>query len=239
MKDNHASTESLAQRLRALQNMTVANGCTESEALVAAAKAAELLERYGLSLTELKAAAPDNLCDSDTVKCGRRHTHEAQFLAPNIAQFTNTKVWLSRNKTDVQLTFFGLKADVQIASCLFNLFRAAMETEWAMYWASHRQEHYAHRKTVRKSFLTGMTQRLNARLSAMIEAAHSAAAQTQSREILLLKAQIVEKAFSDLNIRLERGRGTTRSHFDYMAYAAGQAAGEKVSINSGAIDDKP
>ena len=117
MKENHASTESLAQRLRALQNMTVANGCTESEALVAAAKAAELLERYGLSLTELKAAAPDNLCDSDTVKCGRRHTHEAQFLAPNIAQFTNTKVWLSRNKTDVQLTFFGLKADVQIACC--------------------------------------------------------------------------------------------------------------------------
>jgi hypothetical protein len=72
----------------------------------------------------------------------------------------------------------------------------------------------------------------------MIEAAHSAAAQTQSREILLLKAQIVEKAFSDLNIRLERGRGTTRRHFDYTAYAAGQAAGEKVSINSGAIDDR-
>ena len=48
MKETPISKDSLAQKLRALQNMTVANGCTESEALVAAAKAAELLERYGL-----------------------------------------------------------------------------------------------------------------------------------------------------------------------------------------------
>ena len=58
MKETPISKDGLAQKLRALQNMTVANGCTESEALVAAAKAAELLERYGLSLEELKAAAP-------------------------------------------------------------------------------------------------------------------------------------------------------------------------------------
>jgi hypothetical protein len=83
MKETPISKDGLAQKLRALQNMTVANGCTESEALVAAAKAAELLERYGLSLEELKAAAPDHVCDSDSVNCGRRHTHEAQFLAPN------------------------------------------------------------------------------------------------------------------------------------------------------------
>ena len=76
MKETPISKDGLAQKLRALQNMTVANGCTESEALVAAAKAAELLERYGLSLEELKAAAPDEVCDRDSVNCGRRHTHE-------------------------------------------------------------------------------------------------------------------------------------------------------------------
>jgi hypothetical protein len=47
MKETPISKDGLAQKLRALQNMTVANGCTESEALAAAAKAAELLERYG------------------------------------------------------------------------------------------------------------------------------------------------------------------------------------------------
>jgi hypothetical protein len=96
----------------------------------------------------------------------------------------------------VKLTFFGLKADVQIASYLFTVFRTAMETEWAIYWASHKEEHPCHGKTVRKSFLMGMIKRLNARLSALIEAAKSGPALSESREIIVLKAQIVEKAFS-------------------------------------------
>ena len=238
MKETPISKDGLAQKLRALQNMTVANGCTESEALVAAAKAAELLERYGLSLEELKAAAPDQICDSDSVDCGRRHTHEAQFLAPKIAEFTKTKIWLSRTRTDVRLTFFGLKADVQIASYLFTVFRTAMETEWAIYWVSNKEEHQCHGKTVRKSFLMGMIKRLSARLSALIEAAKSGPALSESREIIVLKAQIVEKAFRDLNLRLEKSRRTTRVYFDSRAYAAGELAGEKVSITSRTIDNK-
>src|ERR1700719_4380737 len=76
-----------------------------------------------------------------------------------------------------------------------------------------------------------------ARLSALIEAAKSGPALSESREIIVLKAQIVEKAFRDLNLRLEKSRRTTRVYFDSRAYAAGQLAGEKVSITSGAIDD--
>jgi hypothetical protein len=238
MKETLISKDALAQKLRALQNMTVANGCTESEAVVAADKAAELLERYGLSLEELKAAAPDHLCDSDSVHCGRRHTHEAQFVAPKIAEFTKTKIWLSRTRTEVRLTFFGLKADVQIASYLFNVFRIAMETEWAVYWASHKEEHHSHGKTVRKSFLMGMTKRLDARLSALIEAAQSGPTLSESRELIVLKAQIVEKAFRDLNLRLRKNRPTTTAGFDSRAYAAGQRAGEKVSFSSGAIENR-
>ena len=116
MKEHLASKESLVQKLQALQNMTVANGCTESEALVAADKAAQLLQRFGLSMQELKAAAPDQLCDQSSLSCGLpRYTHEVRFLAPIIAEFTKTKTWISRTNTEVQVTFFGLKADVQIA----------------------------------------------------------------------------------------------------------------------------
>src|ERR1700741_959542 len=168
MKETPISKDGLAQKLRALQNMTVANGCTERDALVGAAKAAGLGE----------------VCDCDSVHCGRRHTHEAQFLAPKIAEFTKTKIWLTRCRTEVKLTFFGLKADVQIASYLFTVFRTAMETEWAIYWASHKEEHPCHGKTVRKSFLMGMIKRLNARLSALIEAAKSGPALSESREII-------------------------------------------------------
>ena len=45
-----ATFDRLRQRIQALRAKTVANGCTEGEALAAAAKVAELLDRYDLSL---------------------------------------------------------------------------------------------------------------------------------------------------------------------------------------------
>jgi hypothetical protein len=238
MKENLALKDGLVQKLQALQNMTVANGCTESEALVAAGKAAELLERYGLSMEELKAVAPDQLCDQNSVNCGRpRHTHEVQFLAPVIAQFTKTKSWVTRTSSEVQITFFGLKADVQIATYLFNVFRTAMETEWTLYWACHGVEQHVHRRTTRRSFMLGMSKRLRARICQLIEETKSAPVPSESREIVVLRAEVVEKAFEDLNLRFRKRRQTIPRTFDSKAFAAGQIAGDNVSISSGALDD--
>ena len=240
MKENLASKDSLVQRLQALQNMTVANGCTESEALVAAGKAAELLERYGLSMQELKAAAPNQLCDQNSVNCGRpRHTHEVQFLAPVIAEFTKTKTWISRTSTEVQMTFFGLKPDVQIALYLFNVFRAAMETEWTLYFVCYGVEQHFNRRTARRSFMLGMTKRLRARICELIEKAKGAPVLSKSREIVVLRAEIVEKAFKDLNFRFKKSRKTKFALFDSEAFIAGELAGDNVSISSGALDNGP
>ena len=220
--------------------MTVANGCTESEALVAAGKAAELLERYGLTMQELKAAAPNQLCDENTLNCGRpRHTHEVQFLAPVIAEFTKTKTWVTRSSTEVQMTFFGLKADVQIASYLFNVFRAAMETEWTLYWGCVGVEPNVNRRTTRRSFMLGMTKRIHARIRQLMEKTRSAPVLSQSREIVVLRAEVVEKAFQDLNLRFRKKRQKIPTTFDSMAFAAGELAGDNVSISSGALDDHP
>ena len=63
------------------------------------------------------------------------------------------------------MTFFGLKADVQIAFRTFSMsFRAAMETEWTLYWACHGVEQHVNSRTVRRSFMLGMAKRLQARL---------------------------------------------------------------------------
>src|SRR3984893_2613560 len=42
------------QRIQALRAKTVDQGCTEQEALASANKVAELLDRYGLSLSEIE-----------------------------------------------------------------------------------------------------------------------------------------------------------------------------------------
>jgi hypothetical protein len=239
MKEHLASKESLAQKLQALQNMTVANGCTESEALVAAGKAAELLQRYGLSMQELKAAAPDQLCDQNSLGCGLpRYTHEVRFLAPVIAEFTKTKTWISRTNTEVEVTFFGLKADVQIASYLFDIFRSAMETEWSVYWGCYGVEPNVNRRTTRRSFMFGMIKRLQARIGELIEKTKSAPVLSESREIVVLRAEIVEKAFRNLDIRLKKSRRKISNNWNADAFAAGQVAGDNVSISSGALDNQ-
>ncbi len=53
-----AEMDKLIGRIQALRAKTVAQGCTEQEALAAAAKVAELLDRYGLSLNSTCATRP-------------------------------------------------------------------------------------------------------------------------------------------------------------------------------------
>ena len=49
-----AALDKLKTRIQALRAKTIDNGCTEDEALSAAAKVAELLDRYDLSLTDVE-----------------------------------------------------------------------------------------------------------------------------------------------------------------------------------------
>ena len=51
---NLAALDKLKTRIQALRAKTIDNGCTEAEALLAAAKVAELLDRYDLSLTDVE-----------------------------------------------------------------------------------------------------------------------------------------------------------------------------------------
>jgi hypothetical protein len=49
-----AALDRLKTRIQGLRSKTTDNGCTEAEALLAAGKVAELLDRYDLSLTDVE-----------------------------------------------------------------------------------------------------------------------------------------------------------------------------------------
>jgi Protein of unknown function (DUF2786) len=49
-----AALDRLKTRIQGLRSKTMDNGCTQAEALLAAAKVAELLDRYNLSLTDVE-----------------------------------------------------------------------------------------------------------------------------------------------------------------------------------------
>ena len=49
-----AALDKLKLRIQALRAKTMDNGCTEAEAMMAAAKVAELLDRYDLTLSDVE-----------------------------------------------------------------------------------------------------------------------------------------------------------------------------------------
>jgi hypothetical protein len=84
----------------------------------------------------------------------------------------------------------------------------------------------------------GMIRRLQARIGELIEKTKSAPILSESREIVVLRAEIVEKAFRDLDIRLKKSRRKISNNWNANAFAAGQVAGDNVSISSGALNDQ-
>ncbi len=62
--------DKLTARIQALRAKTIDNGCTEDEALAAAAKVAELLDRYDLSLSDVELRAEP--CQQLAFETGRK-----------------------------------------------------------------------------------------------------------------------------------------------------------------------
>src|SRR3712207_9512789 len=81
---------SLVQRIQAWRAKTVEQGCTEQEALAAAEKVAELLDRHGLSLSELELRQQP--CEGIGIDTGRRRTGPIDDCVPAIARSEERRV---------------------------------------------------------------------------------------------------------------------------------------------------
>ncbi len=231
-----ANREDLLNKLQALLEMTEKNGCTEAEANLAAIKAQALMDKHSLSLADLKAASPTDICGGDWVYNGKKKAHESRFTAPTIAEFTGTRAWSDRQGDMVLVRFFGLKSDVAIAVYLFKTFQAAMDFEWTRYWKHNAELTDLHGKTVRRSFMAGMYRRLNERLRSLIqERGKSIDAKNDIRTIVTVKDQIVTQAFDSLGLELKTRKHRT-SIKSSSAYRAGHDAGGRVGIDSGRLE---
>jgi len=106
--------DKLKVRIQALRAKTIDNGCTEDEALSAAAKVAELLDRYDLSLTDVELrAAP---CERRVYGTHRKKRIPLDDCIGAIAHFCDCRVWREKNAAgESSYVFFGLGADIEVA----------------------------------------------------------------------------------------------------------------------------
>ena len=205
-----APLDTLKSRIQALRAKTVDNGCTESEALAAAAKVAELLDRYDLSLSDIELReAP---CEQRAFETHRKKRVPLDACIGAIANFCDCRVWREKNADgETRYVFFGLRADVEVAHYLTEMIDGAVRAELGRYKTSKAYQRFRHneRHLANSSFTFGMVISIGEKLTAM-KAARDAANESSGRALVVLKSAVVDAELKKLNLNLRASRAPSR-----------------------------
>ena len=229
---NLAALDKLKLRIQALRAKTIGNGCTEDEALSAAAKVAELLDRYDLSLTDVELrAAP---CERRTYETHRKKRIPLDDCIGAIANFCDCRVWREKNGAgESSYVFFGLRSDIEVAHYLTELIDGAVRAELGRFKTSVDYGRFRHqeRHLANASFALGMVASIADRLTTM-KVSRDQVNHSTGRGLMVLKASVVDAEFDklDLHLRTQRSAGRMVS---MTAYEAGGAAGASLTIMPG------
>ncbi|MGJ5177775.1 DUF7168 domain-containing protein [Bradyrhizobium oligotrophicum] len=224
--------DKLKSRIQALRAKTIANGCTEDEALSAAAKVAELLDRHDLSLSDVELKASS--CERKVYETRRKKRIPLDDCIGAIAQFCDCRVWREKNAAgETSYVFFGLSADIEVAHYLAELIDGAVRAELGRFKTSVDYARFRHqeRHLANASFALGMVTSIARRLVA-IKAGRDQANERNGRGLVVLKTSVVDAEFDKLDLNLRAQRSTSRM-VSKVAYEAGGAAGAILAINPG------
>jgi hypothetical protein len=229
---NLAVLDKLKTRIQALRAKTIENGCTEDEALSAAAKVAELLDRYDLSLTDLEIRkAP---CERRGYETYRKKRIPLDDCIGAVANFCDCRVWREKNQAgETRYVFFGLRSDIEVAHYLTELIDTAVRSELGRYKTTpeYRQFRHKQRHMANASFALGMVASIADKLTVM-KAGRDEANHGTGRDLIVLKAAVVEAELDKLELNLRAVRRPSRM-VSTSAYEAGSAAGASLAINPG------
>lgn len=222
-------------RILALMSKTTENGCTEEEAMAASQKVQELLNKYQLSLSDIK--IKESKCTKGKYDTGLK-AHPAIFHAiSSIGKFTDTKVWYDLRGGDdgkIAYKFFGLEHDVIIAEYITKV------CDWAIIYAGEDfkgTDTYARcekskRSKVLGEFRNAMAMRLGKRLREMKDLQERQNA-SDGRSLVVLKGTVVTEEWAKLNMRLGKAKASNIKFTNAEAYHAGTSAGDRVALNPG------
>ncbi|PIB90917.1 DUF2786 domain-containing protein [Caulobacter sp. FWC2] len=222
--------DKLKARIQGLRAKTTDNGCTEAEALSAAAKVAELLDRYDLSLTDVEIREAS--CERREYETRHNKRIPLEECIGAVASFCDCRVWREKAPTgDPRYVFFGLRADIEAAHYLTELIDSAVRSELGRYKTSASYQRFRHqdRHMANASFTLGMVTSIAEKLTAM-KAGRDRANNDAGRDLVVLKSAVVDAELERLDLKLETVRRAARL-VSPEAYDAGGAAGVSLAIN--------
>jgi hypothetical protein len=221
-----ADIDRVIQRIQALRAKTVDRGCTEAEAMAAAAKVSELLDRHDLTLDEVAVRRSD--CEGVSVVTGRKRRAPVDSCMAPLAAFCDCRVWSEEDNNGVlRYVFFGLKADVEAARFLNDLIEITFDTEST---AFRRGEIYqalrgGNRRMALNSFQIGLAGGISGKLGALKAARQSAGAKSTGFDLVAVKHSVVDEEIGKLGLNFTTRETRSRRYVHSQAYDAGKAAG--------------
>lgn len=228
-----ADLDKVLTRIQALRAKTVEQGCTEEEAILAARKVAELLDRYGLSLSEVD--IKNQACEGVGIDTSRRRTAPIDECVPAMAMFCDCRVW-GETAADGRLRyiFFGMPADVAAARYVYELIDRTFEDETARFKASslYADHPTGTRRSASNSFQVGLAHGIVAKLNA-VRAERTTAMQSSGRDLVPVKHAAVEDELAALGLSFRRKAGGRGRTILRDAYHAGKEAGDRFEVTPG------
>lgn len=234
-------------RIKALTEKTVANGCTEAEAMSAAEMVGKLLERYALSMDEIEVRTAK--CVQVEVSLGSRRRRPIDRCIPAIARFCDCKVWMAPAEpidpddpfapiAGIRYIFFGFETDTALAAYLFAVIDRAIETGIAIFKRANPRLRAERLRRASTSFQHGVAARVAARLDLMHDNLESSvrAQRATGTALMLVKRSVVEDAFRETDVRLVTMR-SVGSRVLSFAYREGVLAGDQVNLSRPMTDE--
>jgi hypothetical protein len=164
---------SVKARIKALAAKTVAQGCSEAEAMNAAAMVGQLLQRYNLSMEEIDVR--EQKCITLSIPTGSARKGAMNWCVSSIARFADCKVWYSRRytgggflgKREFVWNFFGQETDLEVVKYLYEVIQAAFQRETKAFKNTDTYRATLKRASASTSFQHGMADRIATRLTEM------------------------------------------------------------------------
>jgi hypothetical protein len=129
--------------------------------------------------------------------------------------------------------FFGLRSDIEVAHYLTELIDTAVRSELGRYKTTSDYQRFRHKERymANASFTLGMVASIADKLTAM-KSGRDEANHSTGRDLVVLKAAVVDAELEKLDLKLRTVRRPTRM-VSTIAYEAGSAAGASLAINPG------
>ena len=229
-----ADLDKVLARIQALRAKTVDRGCTEQEAIAAAGKVAELLDRYGLSLSELE--LKEQSCEGFGVGTGRRRFGPIDSCIPAVGEFCDCRVWSEKTADgEIRYVFFGLPADVAGARYLYELVEQAFATETDLFKRSelYTQHRSGDRRSATQSFQTGLAHGIARKLDELRRQREETMRAAIGRDLVPVKEAVVEDELAKLGLRFHARGGSKGRYVLRDAYEAGHEAGDRFEYRPG------